>query len=59
MTMPSSIYKLTKREKFKRVSMFHRTTEELREFAKENDIKLLELLEYLRRRNDKKIGKGN
>ena len=40
-------------------SMFHRTTEELREFAKENNIKLLKLLEYLRRRNDKKIQKGN
>ena len=42
-----------------RKSMFHRTAEELREFIKENDIKLLELLEYLRRRNDKKIQKGN
>jgi len=38
---------------------FHRTAEELKEFLKENDIKLLELLEYLRRRNDKKIQKGN
>jgi len=36
---------------------FHRTPEELREFIKENDIKILELLEYLRRRNDKKIKK--
>jgi len=57
--MTSGVYKLTKREKFERVSMFHRTIEESREFAKENDIKLLKLLEYLRRRNDKKIQKGN
>ena len=46
-------------EKFKRVNEFHRTVEELREFTKENDIKLLELWEYLRRRNYKKIQKGN
>jgi len=38
---------------------FRRSVEELREFIKENDIKLLELLKYLRRRNDKKIQKGN
>lgn len=42
-----------------RKSMFHRTTEELREFEKENDIKLLKLLECLRKRNYKKIQKGN
>ena len=36
--------------------IFHKTAEELREFIKENDIKLLRLWEYLRRRNDKKIG---
>ena len=36
-------------------SMFHKTKEELREFFKENDIKLLRLLEYLKKRNDKKI----
>jgi len=36
-------------------SIFHKTTEELREFRKENDIKLLKLLEYLKRRNYKKI----
>ena len=30
--------------------IFHRTAEELREFHKENNIKLLRLLEYLRRR---------
>ena len=35
--------------------MFHKTAEELREFIKENDIKLLELSEYLRRKNHKKI----
>jgi len=38
-------------------SMFHKTGEELRELNKENDIKLLKLLEYMRRRNDKKIQK--
>ena len=36
---------------------FRKTVEELREFVKENDIKLLELLKYMRRRNDKKIQK--
>jgi len=44
---------------FKRVNIFHRSVEELKEFAKENDIKLLELLKYMRRRNYKKIQKGN
>jgi predicted secreted protein len=57
--MPSGIYKRSKREKFKRVSEFHRTTEELKEFIKENDIKLLELWEYMKRRNYKKIQKGS
>jgi len=38
-------------------SMFHRTAEELKELNKENDIKLLRLLEYLRKRNNKKIKK--
>jgi len=38
-----------------RKSKFHKSKEELREFVKENNIKLLELLKYLRRRNDKKI----
>jgi len=37
--------------------MFHRTAEELKELNKENDIKLLRLLEYLRKRNNKKIKK--
>jgi len=34
-------------------SMFHKTAEELREFDKENNIKLLRLLRYLRRRKIK------
>ena len=38
-------------------SMFHKTKEELREFVKENDIKFLKLLKYLRRRNYKKARK--
>jgi len=47
-------------EKYRlRKSMFHRTAEELRELDKENDIKLLRLLKYLRRRNYKKIQKGS
>jgi len=33
--------------------MFHKTAEELRELNKENDIKLLRLLKYLRRRKVK------
>ena len=37
--------------------MFHRTAEELRELDKENNIKLLRLLEYLKKRSDKKIKK--
>jgi len=36
---------------------FRKNVEELRKFIKENDIKLLELLKYLRKRNDKKIQK--
>jgi len=31
-----------------RKSIFHKTAEELREFDRENDIKLLRLLKYLR-----------
>jgi len=38
---------------------FHITAEELRELDKENDIKLLKLWKYIRRRNNKKIQKGN
>ena len=41
----------------KRINQFHRSAEELREFTKENDIKLLELFKYIRRRNDTKIEK--
>jgi len=33
-------------------SIFHKTAEELRELDKENNIKLLRLLEYLRKRKD-------
>jgi len=51
--------KILVKENLIKKSMFHRTAEELREFTKENNIKLLQLLEYLRRRNDKKIQKGN
>ena len=38
-------------------SMFHKTAEELRKFTQENNIKLLRLLEYLRKRSNKKIQK--
>jgi len=57
--MTSGVYKRTKRTKrgAYKINKFRRSVEELREFVKENDIKLLELFEYLRRRNDKKIGK--
>ena len=51
--MTSGVYKRAKRN-----DKFRRSAEELREFVKENDIKLLGLFEYLRRRNDKKIEKG-
>ena len=37
--------------------MFHKTGEELRKLDKENDIKLLKLLKYLRWRDHKKIKK--
>jgi len=53
--MTSGVYKRTKRAR--RINKFRRSAEELREFIKENDIKLLELLKYMRRRNDKKIQK--
>ena len=45
--MPRVLYK----------TKFRRSVEELRAFVKENDIKLLELLKYIRRKNDKKIEK--
>ena len=35
------------------INKFHKTKGELRELDKENNIKLLRLLEYLRRRNVK------
>ena len=38
-----------------RKSKFRRNLKELKEFIKENDIKLLKLFKYMRRRNDKKI----
>jgi len=41
------------------ISKFRRNAEELKEFVKENDIKLLRLLKYIRKRNYKKIQKGN
>ena len=46
-------------EKIKGTNKFRRSVEDLRKFCEENDIKLLELLKYIRRRNDKKIQKGN
>ena len=39
------------------IGKFHKSPEELRELDKENDIKLLKLLEYIRRRNNKKVRK--
>jgi len=44
--------KILAKENLIKKSMFHRTTEELREFTKENNIKLLQLLEYLRRKRN-------
>ena len=54
--MTSGVYKRTKRTKrgAYKINKFRRSVEELREFAKENDIKLLRLLEYLRKRKIKK-----
>ena len=53
------LFKITGDKKMKKYRLqkgiFHKTAEELREFNKENDIKLLRLLKYLRRRNHKKI----
>jgi len=40
-------------------SQVHRTPEELKQLDKENNIKLLRLLKYLKKRNYKKIQKGN
>ena len=50
--MPKNIYKHKKHK-----SQFRKNIEELREFTKENDIKLLGLLKYLRKRSNKKIKK--
>lgn len=70
--MPKGLYKRTERGKYKiikkrikkqvkkkikRPNKFRRNVEDLRKFIKENDIKLLELLEYMRIRNRKKIQK--
>jgi len=56
--MTSGVYQRKNIKKgLARKSIFRRNLKELKEFIKENDIKLLGLLEYLRRRNDKKIGK--
>jgi len=41
-----------------RKSKFRRNLKELKEFIKEDDIKLLELWEYLKRRNNKKRKEG-
>lgn len=51
--------KILTKENLIRKNMFHRTTEESREFMRENEIQLLKLLIYMRKRNDKKIQKGN
>lgn len=51
--MPSGVYKRTKKN-----NKFRRSIEELREFVKENDIKLLELLKYIKRRNIKRLKRG-
>ena len=37
--------------------IFHKTAEELRELDKENNIKLLRLWKYIKKRSNKKIGK--
>ena len=60
--MPKSLYlrKICLRKKdLIRKNMFHRTPEELREFHKENDIKLLKLLKYIGKRSNEKIQKEN
>jgi len=52
--MTSGVYQRKNIKKgLARKSIFHRNLKELREFVKENDIKLLKLLEYLRRRKVK------
>ncbi|MBA7534336.1 hypothetical protein ES705_26582 [subsurface metagenome] len=39
------------------INKFHKTKGELRKLAKENNIKLLKLLKYLRKRTDKRFKK--
>ena len=51
--MPSGVYKRTNK-----TNKFRRSIEKLREFIKENDVKLLELLKYIRKRNTKRFKKG-
>lgn len=53
--MTSGVYKRTKRTKrgAYKINKFRRSVEELREFTKENDIKLLGLWGYIRRRKAK------
>lgn len=51
--MPKGIYERRGNYKIK----FKKNVEELRRFIRENDIKLLGLLEYIRKRNYKKVRK--
>ena len=44
-----------KRKKYK--TKFRKSVKELREFTKENDIKLLKLWKYIKKRSNKKIKK--
>ena len=56
--MPSGLYKRKNnfpRGKYR--TKFKKNVEEFRKFIKENDIKLLDLLEYIRKRNYKKSEK--
>ena len=56
--MPTGIYK--RKRNFPRANYrtkFKKNVEELRKFIKENDIRLLGLLEYIRKRNHKKVRK--
>ena len=50
--MTSGIYK--RKKNLIRKNKFRRNMEELKEFVEENDIKLLELLKYMRMGNRKK-----
>ena len=55
--MPRGLY--NKKKKLKREGIFHRTAEELRELDKKNETKLLGLLKYIKKRNNKNIKKEN